>query len=172
MNNLESGLLLPIRFYNTLEEQDRYKNHALGVALNEKTYPYVDCASLAPFQITWETRDYTYYANNQLILICVDRGTETALPYNHLHWQEYVGTGDTHYHSYMGTDDFSAFTFNGLFYLEFRCTFTPTMEFRIFYSDLFMIANCDETGYDIEDYRIWSSGANYRSVDATDLRIT
>lgn len=169
MTNLESGLLLPIRFYDTYEEQDRFKNQSVGVALTEQNYPYVDCKTLAPFQIVYAQMDYATSISWKLV--CADTGAETSLTFTASEWQEYIdGDAQLVYTSYLGEGDFSSEAYNGLFYFEVTIV-DAQAETRIFYSDLFMIDNCGETAYNVEEYRIWNSQTDIRAIDANDLRI-
>ncbi len=169
MNDLESGLFLPIRFYYQQTEQDRFKPQSEGVALTELNYPYVDCVSLAPFQVT--------YVNNVLALgvhlnaFCADSGEMISLTYNSAHWQEFIDTDGVYHLSYMGTDDFTGELNNGLYYLGVVIQFSNGSPY--FYSDLFMIKNCSDTPYDTEEFRVHSPkvGTLYRTIDGTDLRI-
>lgn len=170
MNNLESGLYLPIRFYQYQTEQDRFKRHSTGVALTELNYPYVDCEKLAPFQVT--------YLNNVLALgvhfnaFCADTNEMISLPYNSAHWEEHIDDSGIYHLSYLGTDDLSGYLSNGLYYFGIVITFSNGSPY--FYSDLFMVANCGTTAYETEEFRVWnaSSGDYKRLINITDLRIT
>lgn len=165
---LESGLLLPIRFYWNISEQDRYKRHSQGVALTELNYLYVDCTKLAPFQISF-MNDSTALGI-EMDIVCANGTVVTPLPYDASKWHEYVADG-MYYLSYLGNDDFSGLTSNGLHYLVVTIT-TPIGD-RSWYSDLFMIANCSTTPYEDDNYRTWTGAdrTSLRKVDATDLRI-
>lgn len=172
MDNIETGLYLPIRFYQTSTEQDRYKRHSLGVSLTELNYPYVDCASLAPFQIRHATDSETNYAPNAVILtaICADTNTVIPLPYNAAFWENY-NANDVNWLSYLGGDDFTGLLQNGLYYLEVYFAF-PSGDNWTYYSDLFRISNCG-IAYDTEEYRVYSETIEdtKRLIDVTDLRI-
>lgn len=108
MNELESGLLLPIRFYNKIEEQDRYKNQSKGVALTELNYPYVDCTKLAPFQIKPLFNDFAESVTVEIV--CADTGEKTNLPYDATKWDEQIDSDSVYSLSYLGNSDFSKFT--------------------------------------------------------------
>lgn len=175
MNNLESGLFLPIRMYESVNHQDRYKSQSLGVALIDLNYPYVDCKALAPFQIVYQQMDVA--TDIDIALICADTGTVTALDYDSNHWEEYIDLDAQLVHtSYLGTDDWGALTDNGLYYL--RVTIVDANSYtRVYYSDLFMIANCiTETilpDADSAEYRKYSlDPESIRKVSVSDLRIT
>ncbi len=169
MDNIETGLYLPIRFYLTSNEQDRYKRHSLGVALTELNYPHVDCTSLAPFQLTYDTDGL--FGTADILLICADSSEQVVLPFNALSWEEVILATGEHYLSYLGTDDFSGLTHNGLFYLQVS-NVTGVGDTITYYSDLFRISNCDSTPYDVEEFRIYSpSQSDIRAIDTTDLRI-
>lgn len=167
---LETGLFLPLRFYDTLAEQDRYKVQSEGMALLPENYVHVDCTTLAPFQIV-----FSQVANNTSIafkLVCVDTGAETILPYDAAHWEEIIDTAlQLIWTSYLGTDDFTGLIGNGKYYLvvSIEDAYPYT---RTFYSDVFMISNCVAGAYDTLEYRKWTSSDNdLRLIDATNLRI-
>lgn len=141
MAELESGLLLPIRFYNNKEEQDRYKNQSQGVALTELNYPYVDCAKLAPFQIILPQVELA--VEFVLKAICANTGTTITLPFNAVHWQETV-LNSIHWVSYLGTDTFTSLSGNNLYYLELFLAFEDEGHLY-YYSDLFMTLPCDSS---------------------------
>lgn len=165
---IESGLILPIRFYSNLTEQDRYKRHSVGSSIPEVCYPYVDCVHLAPFQIKGNlTSDDLIHVD--WWLVCADTNEETELPFDNTYWNDNVLTYDEHRIMYFGTQDLSAFTSNGLKYL--KATITYTSGSKIYYSDLFMIGNCGEGALPIESFRTWQSPDNLRSINVTDLRI-
>lgn len=165
---IETGLFLPIRFYETLTEQNRYKKISEGVALIDEVYIYADCKHLLPFQIVFAQDDTT--STIEWKLICTDTGDEIDLPYNASSWETYLNNG-YEWDSYLGDDDFSGITFNGKFY--FVVTITNSLaEVTNYYSDVFVIRNCDSY-YDDSNYRITSPSNNdKRLIDTTDLRIT
>lgn len=171
MTDLESGLFLPIRFYNASTEQDRYKRHSTGVALTEYNYPYVDCVSLAPFQLSY-TKDVGALTV-EFNAYCADNNTQISLTFNAAEWQEYISSNGTYYLSYLGEGDFTGELSNGTYYFGVAITFTDSERIE-FYSDLFRVKNCDDTAYEIEEYRVHSPkvGELKRAIDATDLRIT
>jgi hypothetical protein len=169
---LETGLFLPIRFYTSLEEQNRYKRTSTGVALVDETYIYVDCVALAPFQIILEQFCDTGIVSAVITLICTDNNAETALPYTESCWELWFDyTNRRTYLSYLGTDDFSAYTYNGRYYIKLdvvdMCEYTTT-----YYSDIFVIRNC-AVPYDLNEYRATSQNINdKRLIDTSNLRIT
>jgi len=174
-SNLESGLFLPIRFYNSLWEQNRYKRLSVGVGLLDSVYIHVDCTHLAPFQVVLNNYCEEGVSSVTFNLICID-GTETiSLPFNANYWELYSNYDtQTTTFSYLGEDDFSASTTNGKWYIELivndMCENTST-----FYSDLFVIASCgvSETIFATENYRVTSNNPNdKRLIDTTNLRIT
>lgn len=171
MNDLESGLFLPIRFYLQKTEQDRYKAHSVGVSLLPECFPHIDCKSLAPFQLNYNSEVlsdlilfYAYCANTEQI---------NSLLVDSAHWNEHISNGTDYSLSYMGTDDFTGELNNGLYYFVVVVAF-PDEITATYYSDLVMVSNCGGDSYDIEEYRVHShqSGSNFRAIDATDLRIT
>lgn len=166
---IESQLILPIRFYNFLTEQDRYKRHSIGVALTELNYPYVDATTLAPFQILGnEVADDLMSIT--WAIVCADTGVETALTYSDDHWADNVLDYAEHRTMYLGTQDLSAFTDNGLYYLKVVITYASGAV--TYYSDLFMINNAGDDPFEIDMFRSWSSSsADLRAIDTTDLRI-
>lgn len=174
-SNLESGLFLPIRFYNSIDEQNRYKRLSIGVGLVDSVYVHVDCTSLAPFQVVLNNYCEEGVASVTFDLICID-GTETiSLPFTENFWEAYSDYDkQTTTLSYLGEDDFSAYTTNGKWYIHLivndMCENTSS-----FYSDLFVIASCYSNNpiFQNENYRITSSNSNdKRLIDATNLRIT
>jgi len=169
MNNLESGLFLPIRFYQYMTEQDRYKPQSEGVALTELNYPYIDCKTLAPFQLRFSS--FSTALGVTFAAYCAESHTETSLAYNAAHWNEYIDSEGNYFLSYLGTDDFTGDLTNGLYYFKVTIQFSGPTPY--YYSDLVMINNCEETPYEIEEYRVYSPevGELYRAIDATDLRI-
>lgn len=70
---IEAGLFLPLRFYDSLDQQERFKPLSEGVS-NNYSYVYVDSLSLIPFQIHTEGYKVSVHA------ICVDTGEEIDLP--------------------------------------------------------------------------------------------
>lgn len=178
MDNIETGLYLPIRFYQSLNEQDRHKRHSLGVALTELNYPVVSCISLAPFQILHAIdSSVDYYPNTVTIdIICADTNVVTPLTYNGQHW-DFTNQNDLFWLSYLGSEDWSGvITNDGLFYLEVYFEFASGNS-ATYYSDLFYMNCTDDSGsgvYDVEEFRVHSqlAGDNKRLIDVTDLRIT
>lgn len=170
MNNLESGLFLPIRFYQYMTEQDRYKPQSEGVALTELNYPYVDCKTLAPFQVKFNSLSTALGVT--FTAYCAESHEAIDLAYNASHWHEYIDDNGNYYLSYLGTDDFSSDISNGLYYFKVSIQFSG--ETPYFYSDLVMIGNCGETPYDIDEFRlhIQNDDTAVRAIDTTDLRIT
>ena len=172
MNNLESGLYLPIRFYLAQSEQDRNKRHSTGVALTELNYPYVDCVSLAPFQVSFPSG--SMLKTVLLYATCVDDGVLIPLTLQTTDYHEIIRSDGMYFFSYLGTGNFSGVLSNGLHYLTLAIVIGE--ESNDFYSDLFMIKNCAETQYDTTEYRMYdtrdSRSGKLRLVDATDLRIT
>ena len=169
MSGLETGLLLPIRFYRTLAEQDRYKNQSLGVALTELNYPYVDCTKLAPFQVNVSDSftEIDFPMEYSLTAICVDTGERINLPINITHWSQLI-YGDTYSLSYFGTDDFTGLLSNALYYLEIYADF-EAWGVTYFYSDLFRTFGCESVGDNIDLFVAKSSGGE--SIKVEDLRI-
>lgn len=172
---LEQGLFLPIRFYSSLTEQNRYKRISTGVSLVDETYVYVDCVSLAPFQIILDSFCDSGLFEVTFNLICTDTESVTTLPYNPEHWEWYVdSTNQRIYFSYLGNDDFTDLLYNGKYYIQLivedTCEQTDT-----YYSDVFVIKNC-AVPYDNNEYRITSANQNdKRLVDLdnlNNLRIT
>jgi len=168
---LESGLFLPVRFYKTLAEQDMYKRISAGVALIDEVYIYADCKTLIPFQII--LNNYCEEGINGIFLelVCID-GDEillTASDQDFEYWNDTVN--QLSYYSYLGNADFTGQIGNGKYYI--RLTVVDMCEYtNIYYSDYFVIRNC-ETSYDIAEYRITSQNqSDKRLVDLTDLRIT
>lgn len=143
MDNIETGLYLPIRFYLTSSEQDRYKRHSLGVALTELNYPHVDCESLAPFQLVYEYEGYL--STVEINLICADSNEVIALPYNVggevVIWDDIITADGLHHLSFFGNAWFGGYTSNGRYYLEVKIIL-PVGDPVIYYSDIFVIANC------------------------------
>jgi len=175
MNNLESGLYLPIRFYAEQSEQDRHKRHSLGVSLTELNYPYVDCTSLAPFQVSFMSP--TVASEILLYAKCADTDELISLTLQPTDYHEIVNSDGIYYFSYLGSGNFAGDLNNGLYYLVI--VIVVGEESNNFYSDLFMIKNCaDAEPYDIGEYRAFVSGSqirsddNLRAIDTTDLRIT
>jgi len=168
---LETGLFLPIRFYNTLAEQDRYKRMSEGVALLDEAFVYADCKSLCPFQII--LKQYCEEGVSDVIfdLVCYD-GNITTLPYTPASWELWSDTtNQLSYFSYLGNDDFTGLIESGKYYIQLTvidmCGYTNT-----YYSDYFVVRNCD-IFYDTDNYRLTSpSQDDKRLINVTDLRIT
>jgi len=164
---------LPVRFYNTLAEQDRYKRISKGVALVEEIYIYGDCKTLLPFQVILNNYCEEGIVSAVITMVCAS-GDEFELPFNTSFWELWSNTTTQQTHlSYLGTDDFSGFFGNGTYYIKLdvidMCENTST-----YYSDFFVIANCDST-YDVDEYRITSqSNSDKRlvNINTNDLRIT
>lgn len=175
MNDLESGLFLPIRFYYQQTEQDRYKPQSYGVALTELNYPYVDCVSLAPFQLN--TVSATLSDSVLFYAVCADSEELISLVYDSAHWQEYIDSEGIYHLSYLGDDNFTGELSNGLYYFIVAIVWPGGGATANFYSDFVMINNCTDAAYDITEFRTYSekvaqSNDLLRSINTTDLRIT
>ena len=165
---IETGLFLPIRFYETLTEQNRYKRISTGVALIDEIYIYADCKYLLPFQVVFFQDSTT--SSIAWTLICSDTGEETILPYNASEWETY-NNQDFEWISYIGITDLSGLLSNGKFYIKLEIT-NILSEVKEFYSDEFVIRNCSAY-YDENNYRLTSPNKNDRRlIDTTNLRIT
>lgn len=169
-STLESGLFLPIRFYGTLAEQDRYKTLSVGVGLLDENYIYADCKTLVPFQVVFSQVDVNISISWKLI--CVDSLEETSMPYTAACWEEYVDVDQQMiWTSYLGTDDFTGTVDNGKYYIVLTIKDAQGVD-RVYYSDIFIIRNCSTT-YDVDDYRITTpSNDDKRLINTSDLRIT
>ena len=168
---IETGLFLPIRFYESLGEQDRYKRISKGVALPDEVFVYVDCDTLAPFQVV--IKDNEELESVDWSIICLDTEEETVLPYTAADWEYWAYVPEQRL-SYLGTTSLSGYVTNGRSYLELTVTTSYLAETYInkYYSDIFVIKNCSDF-YETDDYRITStSNIEKRAIDVTDLRIT
>jgi len=168
---LETGLFLPLRFYNTITEQDRFKRNSIGLSLIDEIYLYADCDTLMPFQIyLTELDDIVDITIN---LICED-GTSTVLPYNSTEWEFYVD--ELQWVSYLGTDSFLGLYTKGRYYLQVDIELDNTDNTVLsFYSDIFAVGDCATGSSDSIDYRTTTpSIMDKRLVDINtdDLRIT
>lgn len=141
MDYIETGLYLPIRFYQKLTEQDRYKRHALGVSLTELNYAYVDCQSLAPFQLVYDNEQFA--TSIGMDVICADSGERSVFAYNASLWDDVIVTDTLHHLSYNAGGWYVGLT-NGKYYLEVTINIPGTSPI-VFFSDLFMVGNCDDT---------------------------
>jgi len=169
-SDLESGLFLPIRFYATLAEQERYKRQMEGIALLPENYIHVDCKTLAPFQVVFQQMALNTSVSWKLV--CADDTTEIDMPYNASHWEEFVKFDEQLiWTSYLGNDDFTGLISNGKYYVVLTIVDANNYT-RVFYSDFFMVSNCDEF-YDTQNYRKFSpSNTDLRKINvANDLRI-
>lgn len=162
---IETGLFLPIRFYETLAEQNRFKRIAEGVALIDEIYIYADCNLLLPFQIVKQSSaSHTI----QWFLVCIDE-SESELLYTEAEW-EFYDNGTYTWISYLGQQNLNAYTTNGMFYIRLEVTDSDS-NVSTYYSDVFLIRNCDSY-YDDTNYRLTSpSNSDKRLIDTTDLRI-
>jgi hypothetical protein len=177
MNDLESGLFLPIRFYGSLAEQNRYRPHAEGVSYIKENYVVVDSVSLAPFQLL--LADTQPLIGIDWKLICSDTGEETPCetpriyPETNPTWEDYIESGGFRHLSYLGNSANSMN--NGLYYLYVSVSiqYDPETEIvREFYSDEFRINN-SASPHDITEYRRYSDNpSDKRIVDPNTLRIT
>jgi hypothetical protein len=166
---LETGLFLPIRFYDTKAEQDRYKSQSEGVSLIDQCFIHVDCDSLAPFQIISNYENATAFPITWKI-ICAGEESEEFLDFNADHWEEYVDSNGYLHVSYLGNDNLGVSLGNGRFYLQ--VDYAVGYRGYIFYSDIFVVSNSSNV-YSVQIYRKWSNNdGDLRLVDATDLRIT
>ena len=170
---LESGLFLPLRFYPTLAEQNRYRPISQGVGLLDETFIYADCTSLLPFQILIQQRESIEPA--LLAVKCADTGeTEfdtDAFPVEC--WEQYLDVDKSVlWISYLGKDVFAGLN-NGRKWIEF--SFLDEQSSLItFYSDIFMVSNCNITDpvYELDQYsKISEYGNESRAIDINDLRI-
>ena len=169
-SNLETGLFLPIRFYNSSTEQDRYKSQSEGVALINQNFVHVDCASLAPFQIILNNYCEEGTDTIDVHIICTDSGESTDIGYDSDYWEYYTDYDNQRiYMSYLGTQDFGSLG-NGRYYLQItvvdKCEYT-----NIYTSDIFVISNCSLPA-DLTEYRLYGAdNIEKRAIDATYLRI-
>ena len=165
---IETGLFLPIRFYETLNEQNRYKRISSGVALVDEVYIYADCKYLLPFQVVFFQDSTT--ASTAWTLVCSDTGDEIELPYNASEWELY-GNNEYEWISYLGLTDVSGLLFNGKFYIRLSVT-NIASEVKEFYSDEFIVRNCNAY-YEENNYRLTTPNqSDRRLIDTTNLRIT
>jgi len=113
---IETGLFLPIRFYDTLAEQNRFKRISEGVALIDEVYIYADCKLLLPFQIV-----KLYSASHTLkwYLICIDTEETVELDVDYAYWELY-DNGTYTWISYLGQQDLSGYTSNGMYYIQLQ----------------------------------------------------
>jgi hypothetical protein len=163
---IETGLFLPIRFYDTLAEQNRFKRISEGVALIDEVYIYADCKLLLPFQIV---KIYSVSHTIRWYLICIDTEETVELDVDYDYWELY-DNGTYMWISYLGQQDLSAYTSNGMYYIQLEIT-DDESNISYYYSDIFVIRNC--SGYYPDDnYRITSPmQMDKRLIDTTDLRI-
>lgn len=168
MNDLDSGLYLPLRFTLERSEQDRYKRHSKGVALTELNYIYLDCRTLAPFQLTYPQT--SNFVSADMRVVCADNESEVDIPYVSSSWDVQISDGYS-YLTYLADATVGGLS-NGLFYIVVDIELSDG-SFSM-YSDLFMISNCDSEPYESQNFRVHSlgSGNNFRAINATDLRIT
>lgn len=165
---IETGLFLPIRFYNTLAEQNRFKRISEGVSTIDEIYIYADCKYLLPFQIVFFQDEVTVSIDWKLI--CTDTEEETILPFNAANWETYFD-GTYEWVSYLGTEDLTGLVANGRYYFQVDITNSVTAV-SSYYSDVFVIRNCNSY-YTDTNYRLTTpDNNNKRSIDITDLRIT
>lgn len=164
---IETGLFLPIRFYETLAEQDRFKRTSEGVALLNEVYVFVDCKSLAPFQLILP--QFSLSLTVTWRIYCIDDTAPVELPYNDTDW-EFYSDGYKHWISYLGAGDLTGYVNNGKSYLEVTITDNDAVE-HIQYSDFFIVNNCGEL-YETTNFRLTSQSTNdKRTIDGTNLRI-
>ena len=167
-STIETGLFLPIRFYDTLAEQDRFKRTSEGVSLINEVYIFVDCKTLAPFQIIFPR--YSLALNITWRIYCIDDPDPIVLPVDYANWEFYFD-GTKHHISYLGTADLTGFVNNGKNYIEVTVTDNDNKMFT-YYSDFFIVNNCYEL-YETTNFRLTSpSDSDKRTVDGTNLRIT
>jgi hypothetical protein len=167
-STIETGLFLPIRFYETLAEQDRFKRTSEGVALINEVYIFADCKTLCPFQIILPR--YSATITQKWRIYCVNETMPAELPVNATEWEIY-DDGTKHWISYLGTCDLRGYTNNGKSYLEVEIIDSDTVS-HFYYSDLFIINNCDDL-YETSNFRLTSPSVNdKRTIDGTNLRIT
>lgn len=174
---LETGLFLPIRFYDSSYEQDRYKSQSEGVAVLDINLIHVDCDSLAPFQIPINYTGFISTPNNNQItwqLNCAGGDSQIELPYNAGCWQEYLDqTTLIFYTSYLGTDNFSGAVPNGRYYITLMIE-DANNQLKIYWSDLFIVSNAGSP-YDVVEFLgdVQSASSNNILIDPNNiLRIT
>lgn len=164
---LESGLFLPIRFYESLDQQDRFKRISEGVSIPNEVYIFVDCKSLAPFQLI--LAQFSFSLTVTWRIYCIDESIPTELPFNASDWEFYY---DNHKHwiSYLGTGDLTGYINNGKYYLEVMIRDFDNLD-HYYYSDIFIVDNCNEL-YETTNFRLTSqSTKDKRTIDGTNLRI-
>lgn len=158
---------MPLRFYPTLQEQDRFKTHVVGVSFIDLNYVHADCRALIPFQIAFVNAQLL--ENIEWSAVCVDTGDEISLVWNNAKWEQWYDTEKGQvYVSYLGSDDLDGLG-NGKYYL--KVTFPDAYPIRTFYSDEFIISNCASPA-DISEYRRWNNDTDLRKINVNDLRIT
>lgn len=170
---LETGLFLPIRFYESIQEQDRYKHQSEGVSYLPENYVYIDCKTLAPFQIAMFQIDDQFDLSWDWALVCIDTEDEIIMPSGaapQAHWEAYHDTDKNMlYLSYLGDDDFFASLYSGRFYIRISVMLDAVL--TIYYSDIFIIANCDSLYSSVEYRKYSSSDSDKRLSDVNELRI-
>jgi len=165
---LEQGLFLPIRFYTSITEKEKYKPLSQGVA-NNYSYVYVDSNRLIPFQIYIP---YLYVIETvNITLHCVETGETTSLgdvASKCVGTYEFEVGLDRGVLIYKG-DARGLGLATGLHYIDVNLS-SPNGDI-ILYSDDFMISEIIPLAQ--EDLRVHSpSPESFRLIDATNLRIT
>ena len=169
--NINEGLILPFRFYDSLEKQSRYRGcgryeNAGEIRHNEYLISY-GCRIL-PFQIVRLPNPSTT-TNLSIVSICDDTETDITSYLDSDDWViETIGGND--YITYLGRNDVlngaNCVLSEGVYYAKFSDG-TDT-----WYSELFQIKGVEETIDN--DIRIWSTarGAIRIWEDNDDIRIT
>jgi len=166
--DINSGLILPFRFYDDIEKQSRYKGCGRYDADDITHFEYLISygCRLLPFQIK-RASDPSTTTNLWIVNVHTDAITDLTAFVSSDDWIiETIGEYD--YITYLGNNDI----LDGANCVIDECVYYAKFGDGTYfwYSELFQVV---QSGFDGTDFRIWSKGrGNFREWDTGELRIT
>jgi hypothetical protein len=165
---INSGLILPFRFYDSIEKQMRYRGCGrdwTGDDIRHREYLICYGCKLLPFQIVRSTSPST---TTNLSIVNIDTEVETDLT-AYVDSDDWIieTVGEYDYITYLGKEDI----LNGSSCVIDTCNYYAKFSDGDYtwYSEIFKVV---KSGFDSAEYRIWSKARGaFRSWDGTDLRI-
>ena len=164
---INSGLILPMRFYSALDKQMRFRGcgRYMQDEIRHNEYLISYGCRLLPFQIVRAT-DVSTTTNLSIVNIATDAETDLTAAVDADDWViETIGEFD--YITYLGNndiDDGGCLIDTCNYYAKFNDgTYT-------WYSEVFKVV---QSGFDDTEYRIWSDARGcFREWDDDELRIS
>jgi len=169
--DINDGLILPFRFYDTIEKQMRYRGcgrYENGDEIRHNEYLISFGCRLLPFQVRRATDP-----NKDLRLLITNvmtGGVTNVYPFTNAADWIVETVGDYDYITYLANNDI----LNGVNCAFDNCIYYATLYVNVtaWYSELFKVVDVNEIPD--PDYRIWSPARGCFRIweDDDDLRIT